>query len=33
VLELNKAIEDIKKNNGNVIDKSKVKDVIKNINK
>lgn len=33
MLELNKAIEDIKKNNGNVIDKSKVKDVIKNINK
>jgi len=33
VLELNKAIEDIKKNNGNVIDKSKVKDVIKNVNK
>jgi len=33
VLELNMAIEDIKKNNGNVIDKSKVKDVIKNINK
>lgn len=33
MLELNKAIEDIKKNNGNVIDKSKVKDVIKNVNK
>ena len=33
MLELNKAIEDIKKNNGNLIDKSKVKDVIKNVNK